>query len=42
MSDVTKKYLRFTKDYNLPINIFNEEMFSYYRELYKDFWPYCE
>lgn len=42
MSDITKKYLRFTKDYNLPINIFNEEMFSYYRELYKDFWPYHE
>ena len=42
MSDVTKKYLRFSKDYNLPINIFNEEMFSYYRKLYKDFWPYHE
>lgn len=34
-----KKNLRFTKDYNLPINIFNEEMFSYYRDLYKEFWP---
>lgn len=34
-----RKNLRFTKDYNLPINIFNEEMFSYYRELYKEFWP---
>ena len=34
------KNIRFTKDYNLPINIFNEEMFSYYRELYKDFWPF--
>lgn len=42
MSDITKKNLRFSKDYNLPINIFNEEMFSYYRELYKDFWPYNE
>lgn len=35
-----KKNLRFTKDYNLPINIFNEEMFSYYRDLYKEFWPF--
>lgn len=37
--DNNKKNLRFTKDYNLPINIFNDDMFSYYRELYKDFWP---
>lgn len=37
--DNTAKYLRFTKDYNLPINIFDEEMFNYYRTLYKDFWP---
>lgn len=29
---------RFCKDYNLPINVFNEEMFSYYSELY-DFFP---
>ena len=36
------KYLRFTKDYSLPINIFNDELFSYYRELYKDFWPVHE
>lgn len=36
---MSKKNLRFTKDYNLPINIFNDEYFSYYRELYKDFWP---
>lgn len=37
---MSKKNLRFVKDYNLPINIFNDEMFSYYRELYKDFWPH--
>lgn len=30
---------RFAKDFNLPINIFNEEMFEYYHNLYKDFWP---
>lgn len=29
---------RFTKDYNLPINVFNEEMFEYYKNLY-DFFP---
>lgn len=37
--DNTAKYIRFTKDYNLPINLFNNEMFDYYRTLYKDFWP---
>lgn len=37
---MSKKNLRFVKDYNLPINIFNDEMFSYYRKLYKDFWPF--
>jgi hypothetical protein len=37
--DNTAKYIRFTKDYNLPINLFNDEMFDYYRTLYKDFWP---
>lgn len=30
---------RFAKDFNLPINIFNEDMFEYYHNLYKDFWP---
>ena len=40
MSMNNRKNLRFTKDYNLPINIFNDEMFSYYRELYSDFWPF--
>lgn len=40
MSDIKDKNKRFVKDYNLPINIFNEEMFSYYRKLYKDFWPF--
>lgn len=34
-----KLYQRFSKDYNLPINIFDEEIFSYYRELYKEFFP---
>ena len=29
---------RFAKDFNLPINIFNEDMFEYYQTLY-DFWP---
>lgn len=29
---------RFTKDFNLPINIFREDMFTYYQRLY-DFWP---
>ena len=33
------KYIRFVKDYSLPINIFDEEHINYYRELYKDFWP---
>lgn len=37
---MSKKNLRFVKDYNLPINIFDDEMFSYYRKLYKDFWPF--
>lgn len=37
--DNTAKYIRFTKDYNLPINLFSDEMFDYYRTLYKDFWP---
>ena len=29
---------RFAKDFNLPINIFQEEFFNYYIRLY-DFWP---
>lgn len=29
---------RFAKDFNLPINIFGEEMFEYYMRLY-EFWP---
>ena len=29
---------RFCKDYNLPINVFTEDMFKYYSELY-DFFP---
>lgn len=35
----TKKfYQRFAKDYNLPINVFDDEMFKYYMRLY-DFFP---
>lgn len=35
----TKKfYQRFAKDYNLPINVFDDEMFTYYMRLY-DFFP---
>ena len=40
--EITLKNLRFSKDFNLPINIFSNEMFSYYRSLYSDFWPYDE
>ena len=35
-----KLYQRFSKDYNLPINIFDEEIFEYYKVLYKDFFPF--
>ena len=44
MTDSEKclKNLRFTKDFNLPINIFTEDMFSYYRGLYGALWPYEE
>ena len=30
---------RFAKDFNLPINIFRDDMFEYYHELYYGFWP---
>lgn len=31
---------RFAKDFNLPINIFRDDMFEYYHQLYlNDFWP---
>ena len=33
-----KFYQRFVKDYNLPINVFEEGMFKYYMGLY-DFFP---
>ena len=37
-----KKFLqRFAKDYNLPINVFDEKMFDYYKDLYGDFFPDC-
>lgn len=29
---------RFVKDYNLPINVFDEKLFNYYTNLY-DFFP---
>ena len=32
---------RFAKDFNLPINIFRNDIFEYYRKLY-DFWPDAE
>lgn len=34
----TKLRQRFVKDYNLPINVFDEKLFNYYIELY-DFFP---
>lgn len=34
----TKFRQRFVKDYNLPINVFREDMFKYYMDLY-DFFP---
>ena len=32
-----KFYQRFVKDYNLPINVFEEDMFRYYMGLYDFF-----
>ena len=32
-----KFYQRFVKDYNLPINVFEEDMFKYYMGLYNFF-----
>ena len=37
MNNINKFYQRFVKDYNLPINVFDEEMFKYYMKLYGDF-----
>lgn len=42
MNNKGKFLQRFTKDYSLPINVFDEEMFEYYKELYKDFFPLKE
>lgn len=39
MTNKEKLNQRFVKDFNLPINIFDDEMFKYYRETYKDIWP---
>lgn len=42
-NEIILKNLRFTKDFNLPINnIFTPTLFNYYRELYSDFWPHKE
>lgn len=41
MNNINKFYQRFAKDYNLPINVFDEEMFKYYIKLYGDFFPDC-
>lgn len=38
ISNYKKLIQRFVKDYNLPINIYNEEMINYYMGLY-DFFP---
>ena len=37
IKDIKKLRQRFVKDYNLPINIFSDEMFEYYMELYHFF-----
>ena len=39
MNNNKKFFQRFCKDYNLPINVFEDSMFWYYKELYKDFFP---
>lgn len=39
MNNSKRFYQRFCKDYNLPINVFDENMFFYYKNLYKDFFP---
>lgn len=39
MDNREKLRQRFAKDYNLPINIFTEDMFAYYAHLY-DFFPF--
>lgn len=39
MNNIKKFRQRFVKDYNLPINIFDDNLFEYYIHLY-DFFPY--
>lgn len=39
MSADKSKYIRFVKDYNLPVNIFEEDYIDYYRSTYH-FWPH--
>lgn len=39
MNNKEKFFKRFCKDYNLPINIFDEGMFNYYIDLYSDIFP---
>lgn len=42
MNNNKKFFQRFCKDYNLPINVFEDSMFHYYMDLYKDFFPKSE
>ena len=39
INNIKKFRQRFVKDYNLPINIFDDNLFEYYIQLY-DFFPY--
>ena len=39
INNIKKFRQRFVKDYNLPINIFDDTLFEYYIQLY-DFFPY--
>lgn len=42
MNNNKKFFQRFCKDYNLPINVFEDSIFHYYMDLYKDFFPKSE
>ena len=39
INNIKKFRQRFVKDYNLPINVFDDNLFEYYIQLY-DFFPY--
>lgn len=41
INNIKKFRQRFVKDYNLPINIFDDNLFEYYIQLY-DFFPYLQ